>query len=165
MRNAILEPLTTSICEVPLARNAALTSWVRSSIDPMVIPRSVPVTSLGKYLSKATIQKSFTWCMMPVSPHGSLKNVVRNIYPNHPWKYAYLSYPRRGKVMFFLMSPLKRIRSHTSRVRFEGISMKREKRASPHKVWEWCISLSPFGVSIVSKVSMDTWYTLDRSFA
>ena len=48
IRKAIFDPLTTSICDVPAAMNASLVSRERRSIDPIVIPRSVPATSLGK---------------------------------------------------------------------------------------------------------------------
>ena len=52
IRNAIFEPLTTSICEVPVAINASLVSRESNSIEPIVIPSRVPAISLGKYISK-----------------------------------------------------------------------------------------------------------------
>jgi hypothetical protein len=48
IRNAMFEPLTTRIWDVPLCIKASFISRERLEIDPMVIPRRVPEISFGK---------------------------------------------------------------------------------------------------------------------
>ncbi len=123
MRKVMLDPLTTSICDIPEVLKLSCISRLMSSTSPIVIPRMTPAISRGNPRNICNSVQLLTRSRS----HGSHLDIVWNedtsIFPDTAWKRLYFSnpstLPEKSGWIFHLMV----IMSQTHRVRFSGTSM------------------------------------------
>ena len=79
--NVIFDPLTTRMCDIQEVLNASLTEEERSSIFPIVIPRSMPATSRGNPSKKSFSDHDSAFSKNDGSPFSTTLKSGTNVFP------------------------------------------------------------------------------------
>ena len=155
MTNAIFDPLTTRICVIPAFVNDFLVSLERSSILPIVIPRTIPAIFSGNPLKITHLAHFCTAPRVPISPRVIRLNIATVLLPYIRWYHAYPENHLRGRSTTFMIFPVYSMVSPIQMRRLLGISRKIPISLS---------SICPlFPVDLLAILAICSRYVVERS--